>query len=103
MKTPPKFLWTEGVTLRPQHFQRQDRYHEARLPRMTAALHPYAWGLTAASTWNEEALANNILQAESLWLVFPDGEAYDAPGSDPLPDATAADAALCNEAFVRRI
>ena len=86
MKTPPKILWTEGVTLRPQHFQQQDRYHEARLQRMAAALHPYAWGLAAAS-WNEEALANNILQAESLSLVFPDGESYDAPGSDPLPEA----------------
>jgi type VI secretion system protein ImpJ len=87
MKTPPRILWTEGVTLRPQHFQQQDRYHEARLHRMAAALHPYAWGLTAAATWNEEALANNILQAQSLSLVFPDGDAYDAPGSDPLPEA----------------
>ena len=26
MKTPSKILWTEGVTLRPQHFQQQDRY-----------------------------------------------------------------------------
>jgi type VI secretion system protein ImpJ len=89
MKTPPKILWTEGVTLRPQHFQQQDRYHEARLHRMTAALHPYAWGLTAAATWNEEALANNILEAESLSLVFPDGETIDAPRSDPLPEAVA--------------
>jgi len=86
MKTPSKILWTEGVTLRPQHFQQQDRYHEARLHRMTAALHPYAWGLTAKATWDEEALANNVLQAESLSLVFPDGETYDAPGSDPLPE-----------------
>lgn len=87
MKTPSKILWTEGVTLRPQHFQQQDRYHEARLHRMAAALHPYAWGLSAASIWNEEALGNSILQAESLSLVFPDGETYDAPGTDLLPQA----------------
>ena len=87
MKTPSKILWTEGVTLRPQHFQQQDRYHEARLHRMTAALHPYAWGLAATSSWNGEALANNILRAVSLSLVFQDGETYDAPGSDPLPEA----------------
>jgi type VI secretion system protein ImpJ len=54
---------------------------------MAAALHPYAWGLTAEAAWDEEALANNILRAESLSLVFPDGETYDAPGSDPLPEA----------------
>lgn len=87
MKTPSKILWTEGVTLRPQHFQQQDRYHELRLYRMAAALHPYAWGLTAGATWDEEALANNTLRAESLSLVFPDGETYEAPGSDPLPEA----------------
>lgn len=86
MKTPSKILWTEGVTLRPQHFQQQDRYHEARLHRMATALHPYAWGLTAEAAWDEEALANNTLRAESLSLVFPDGETYEAPGSDPLPE-----------------
>jgi len=87
MKTPSKILWTEGVTLRPQHFQQQDRYHEARLHRMTAALLPYAWGLAAEATWDEEALANNILRAGSLSLVFQDGETYDAPGPDLLPEA----------------
>lgn len=86
MKTPPKILWTEGVTLRPQHFQQQDLYHEARLQRMAAALHPYVWGVRAAA-WDEEALANNILQAESLSLVFQDGDTYDAPGPDRLPEA----------------
>lgn len=85
MKTPPKILWTEGVTLRPQHFQQQDRYHEVRLNRMTAALHPYAWGIGTA-VWNEEALANNVLQAEALSLVFQDGDTYDAPGPDLLPE-----------------
>ena len=87
MRTPSKILWTEGVTLRPQHFQQQDRYHEARLHRMAAALHPYAWGLTAEAAWDEDALANNTLRAKALSLVFPDGETYDAPGSDPLPEA----------------
>jgi type VI secretion system protein ImpJ len=87
MKTPCKILWTEGVTLRPQHFQQQDRYHEARLHRMTAALHPFAWGLTAEVVWDEAALVNSVLRAESLSLVFQDGETYDAPGSDLLPEA----------------
>jgi len=86
MKTPCKILWTEGVTLRPQHFQQQDHYHETRLHRMAAALHPYAWGLTAEATWDEEALANSTLRAESLSLMFQDGDTYDAPRSDSLPE-----------------
>jgi type VI secretion system protein ImpJ len=96
LKTPSKILWTEGVTLRPQHFQQQDRYHEARLHRMTASLHPYAWGVGAA-VWNEEALADNILQAESLSLVLQDGDTYDAPGPDLLPDAVELEALPADE------
>lgn len=86
MKTPPKILWTEGVTLRPQHFQQQDRYHEARLQRMATALHPHAWGVRSAD-WDEDALYNNVLRADALSLIFQDGETYDAPGPDLLPEA----------------
>lgn len=86
MNTPPKVLWTEGVTLRPQHFQQLDRYHEARLHRVATALHPHAWGIRSI-TWNEEALANNVLRADSMSLIFQDGETYDAPGPDLLPEA----------------
>jgi type VI secretion system protein ImpJ len=86
MTTSRKILWTEGVTLRPQHFQQQDRYHEAHLHALATALHPYAWGVREA-VWNEAALANKQLRAERLSLVFQDGETYDAPGTDPLPEA----------------
>ena len=40
-----KILWGEGLFLRPQHFQRQDLYHEARLAEFSRAAHPYLWGV----------------------------------------------------------
>ena len=40
-----KVLWGEGLFLRPQHFQRQDAYHEWRLAEVARTLHPYAWGV----------------------------------------------------------
>jgi type VI secretion system protein ImpJ len=40
VKPPSKVLWGEGLFLRPQHFQQQDRYHEARLNDTATALHP---------------------------------------------------------------
>jgi type VI secretion system protein ImpJ len=86
MKAPPKILWTEGVTLRPQHFQQQDRYHEERLQRLASALHPAAWGVRAAD-WSAEGLANNVLRAQALSLIFQDGETYEAPETDLLPEA----------------
>ena len=44
-----KVLWGEGLFLRPQHFQQQDRYHEHRLHRSVKAVHPYAWGVDRLS------------------------------------------------------
>ncbi|MFZ6674176.1 type VI secretion system baseplate subunit TssK [Undibacterium sp. Xuan67W] len=79
-----KILWGEGLFLRPQHFQQQDLYHEKRLYEVTNALHPYAWGITAAQ-WDKDALVNNTLRATELSLIFQDGEIVRAPLTDELP------------------
>ncbi|MTV40802.1 type VI secretion system baseplate subunit TssK [Duganella radicis] len=81
-----KILWGEGLFLRPQHFQQQDRYHEQRLHQSVLALHPYAWGVNQLQV-DRDALANNSLRVLELSLRFQDGEFYDAPGVDDLPDA----------------
>lgn len=81
-----KILWGEGLFLRPQHFQQQDRYHEQRLLQSVQALHPYAWGVNQLQI-DRDALANNSLRLLELSLRFQDGEFYDAPGADDLPDA----------------
>jgi type VI secretion system protein ImpJ len=81
-----KILWGEGLFLRPQHFQQQDRYHEQRLHQSVLALHPYAWGVNQLQV-DRDALANHSLRVLQLSLRFQDGEFYDAPGADDLPDA----------------
>jgi len=81
-----KILWGEGLFLRPQHFQQQDHYHEERLHRTAALLHPYAWGVGTLQV-DRDALANETLRVLELSLRFPDGELYAAPGADELPDA----------------
>ena len=86
MKTPSKVLWYEGVTLRPQQLQQQDRYHEAQLHTVATAIHPCLWGVRSL-VWNRKDLASNSLQAEEMSLLFQDGEIYDAPGTDELPVA----------------
>jgi type VI secretion system protein ImpJ len=72
--------------LRPQHFQQQDQYHEARLHRTAQALHPYPWGVRGIE-WDHDALKTDRLRLQSLSLIFRDGEIVDAPASDPLPPA----------------
>ena len=39
-----KVHWSEGLFLRPHHFQQADRYLEAALEGRTRHLTPYAWG-----------------------------------------------------------
>ena len=79
-----KVLWGEGLLLRPQHFQKQDQYHEQRLHKSMQALHPYAWGVDRLQI-DREALAGNVLRILDLSLRFPDGEWVDAPAADDLP------------------
>ena len=84
MNTPAKVLWGEGLFLRPQHFQQQDRYHEARLAEMAAALQPFCWGVRKLEI-DADALKADILRVVELSLIFPDGEIVRAPGPDALP------------------
>lgn len=84
MSLPLKILWAEGLSIGPQQLQQQDRYHEGRLQRLAAAIHPHLWGVQAVS-WNLDGLANNSLTADALRLMFQDGEIYDAPLADALP------------------
>ena len=73
MTINPKVLWGEGLFLRPQHFQQQDQYHEARLHEIAGALHPYAWGVGSLKL-DHDALANDTLRLSELSLIFQDGE-----------------------------
>ncbi|MDN2701981.1 type VI secretion system baseplate subunit TssK [Janthinobacterium sp. SUN100] len=84
-----KILWGEGLFLRPQHFQRQDQYHEARLHHTASALHPYLWGVTHME-WDLAALKTGTLRLQALSAIFRDGEVFEAlgdgaTGSDTLP------------------
>ena len=85
MSIPSKVLWGEGLFLRPQHFQQQDQYHEARLRHTVQTLHPCLWGVREIA-WDNDALRAGKLRLETLSLIFRDGEIIDAPSSVPLPE-----------------
>lgn len=84
MRAAAKVLWGEGLFLRPQHFQRQDMYHEGRLAEMSRLLHPYAWGIKRIKI-DRDALGAGTLRVLEVQAVFPDGEIYSAPETDDLP------------------
>ena len=86
MHAGSKILWSEGLTLGPQHFQLQDLYHEARLHAVASAMNTHYWGVRAIRC-NLEGLGHDRLGVDTLSVIFPDGSTYDAPGADLLPDA----------------
>lgn len=79
-------FWGEGLFLRPQHFQRQDAYHEARIQDLARSLQPFPWGLRRLR-FDPQSLAGGSVRALELSAIFPDGETYEAPAHDQLPDA----------------
>ncbi|MBK1715419.1 type VI secretion system baseplate subunit TssK [Rubrivivax gelatinosus] len=91
MSAAAKILWGEGLFLRPQHFQRQDAYHEARLVQAMRLLQPHAWGLARLEV-DEDGLAAGVLRVLELQAVLPDGELVNAPREDELPEPVALDA-----------
>ena len=54
MSMGAKILWSEGLTLGPQHFQRQDLYHETRLLGWRRRSIRNFWGVRLLQ-WNMEA------------------------------------------------
>ncbi|HEY0064736.1 MAG TPA: type VI secretion system baseplate subunit TssK [Telluria sp.] len=80
-----KILWGEGLFLRPQHFQQQERYQDHQLHEAIKAVHPYAWGVNSLQV-DRDALANNVLRVLDISARFQDGELVDAPSVDALPD-----------------
>lgn len=80
-----KILWGEGLFLRPQHFQIQDSYHEQRLNHTIHANIPFAYGIQQLK-FDEVQLSNHILALEQIELIWQDGDIYQAPAQDLLPE-----------------
>ncbi|MCA9661525.1 MAG: type VI secretion system baseplate subunit TssK [Myxococcales bacterium] len=77
--------WSEGLLLCPQHLQAQDDYHEGRVDRLLAALHPITWGLVDCEL-DPAALSRGEIELRRLRAVLPDGTPIDwGPESDLPP------------------
>ena len=79
-----KIIWSEGMFLRPQHFQQQDRYTANLLHGRIHPLHRYGWGFTTLT------LDQNLLKIGKVALlecrgIFPDGTPFSLPEDDGLP------------------
>ncbi len=79
-----KVAWTEGLFLRPHHFQQNDRYHEHLLESRVRFATPYPWGFSYLE------IDRDLAQQSKFGLrraagVLPDGTPFDIPTDGPLP------------------
>ncbi len=86
-----KVVWSEGLFLRPQHLQQQERYLERFVELRAGNLRPYAWG------FHELELEADLLAIGKLGIkrargIFPDGTPFAMPSDDPLPPPLEVDA-----------
>ena len=72
--------WTEGMFLRPQHFQHHDLFAEERLRFHLHRLDPFHWGVRELQI-NEEALSDHRLEVLQLEAVLPGGAIVRYPGN----------------------
>src|SRR5690349_24496008 len=84
MQSDSRVAWREGLFLRQQHFQQQDRYLEALVAARANGLRPYPWGLSELKI-NADLAALGKFAIESMTGVLPDGLPFSIPGDLPPP------------------
>jgi len=91
MKGLAKVAWSEGMLLRPQHFQQQDRflYHVARLRH--ARLMPHGYGISDFAH-DDQALGLGQVSLIRASGLFPDGMPFQFDQKDNLILEVPADA-----------
>ncbi len=80
-----RVAWREGLFLRPQHFQQQDRFFEALLRARAGSLAPHPWGLIELKL-SDAAAQLGKFGVERLSAVMPDGTPITIPAGQAPPD-----------------
>ena len=79
-----KVIWSEGLFLRPQHLQQNDRYLEAYVQGRCKGLRNYAWGVRELAI-DEGALSLGKIAINRLNALLPDGTPINIPYDDDPP------------------
>lgn len=80
-----KVVWSEGLFLRPQLFQQQERYFEYYAHKRAATISPFFWGFSQYEI-DREALSYGKLVLRTARGVLPDGTPFDVPDNADLPE-----------------
>jgi len=84
MSSNNRVVWSEGLFLRPQHFQQQERHLERYIEGRSRELRAHSWGFTEIEI-ERDLLAIGKFGLRRAAGVFPDGTPFSMPDDDPLP------------------
>ncbi len=84
MSSNNRVVWSEGLFLRPQHFQQQERHLERYIEGRSRELRSHSWGFTSLEL-DRDFLNIGRLQLRRAAGIFPDGTPFAMPDDDPLP------------------
>ncbi len=79
-----RVIWSEGMFLRPHHFQQHDRYLENLLESRCAPMKAYSWGVTDFKIDND-LLSQGKIALSVCQGIMPDGTPFDIPHEDAPP------------------
>ena len=79
-----RVVWHEGLFLRPQHLQQQDRYVQHLLEGRCKNTRAFNWGLTQLEL-DPQLLKLGKIAITNAQGVFPDGTPFDIPNDTPSP------------------
>ena len=79
-----KVVWQEGMFLRAQHYQQQDRYFEHLLQARAAPLVAHPWGVTELAL-DRDLLAAGKFALSNIAGVLEDGTPFAIPGTADHP------------------
>jgi len=79
-----KVAWSEGMFLRPQHFQQQERHLHYREQSRQAQLTPFCWGIYDYQL-DSQCLKFSQFGLTKLRGILADGTLLELPDVEPLP------------------
>lgn len=83
-----KVIWSEGLFLRPQHFQQQDRHFESELRQSVAGVVAYGYGFLDLLLDQELLKLGRIGLARARGIAA-DGTPFDVPAEAAIPEPLA--------------
>ncbi|WP_456310877.1 type VI secretion system baseplate subunit TssK [Serratia proteamaculans] len=100
MPTKNRVIWREGLFIKPQHFQQQQRHNDYQLHRRITTMRDYSYGFSTLVI-NHELLKLGRIGVNAASGCMADGSVFDLPHQDNVPKPL--DVQSCHDAASRDI